>query len=152
MTACQPSKGWTTEPLQKSLNLGRTLKPIVSELRPAFYCRSTPSQDWVSHVTATPLALEDHQPATTFGYIIVAVPIRSIQMSHTHGFAANFEGQSEVLSSIEQDRLETAVLKLILMGAEVGVSPDQMISLLNSGLTVPELLDYLTAAQQKASA
>jgi len=39
--------------------------------------------------------------------------------------------------------LERAVAKVILLGEQVGVTTDQMILLLNSGLTVGELLEYL---------
>ena len=39
--------------------------------------------------------------------------------------------------------LERAVAKVVLLGEQVGVSTDQMILLLNSGLTVGELLEYL---------
>jgi hypothetical protein len=48
-------------------------------------------------------------------------------------------GQTEVL--------ERAVGKLVLIGERVGVTPDQMILLLQSGLTVRELLDYLAARE-----
>jgi hypothetical protein len=42
-----------------------------------------------------------------------------------------------------EEVLERAVAKIILLGEHVGVSTDQMILLLNSGLTVSELLEYL---------
>ena len=45
--------------------------------------------------------------------------------------------------------LERAVAKIVLMGAQVGVSADQMIQLLQSGLTVGELLDYLAACNRE---
>jgi hypothetical protein len=35
------------------------------------------------------------------------------------------------------------------MGEQVGVTPDQMILLLQSGLTVGELLDYLAARNRE---
>ncbi len=43
----------------------------------------------------------------------------------------------------EQELLERAVAKLVLIGEQVGVSPGQMIVLLESGLTMGELLEYL---------
>ena len=52
---------------------------------------------------------------------------------------------SEPLSGAQSEVLENAVAKIVFLGAQVGVSPDQMILLLNSGLTVGELLDYLAA-------
>ena len=49
------------------------------------------------------------------------------------------------LTFAQQEVLERAVAKVVLIGELVGVSADQMILLLNSGLTVGELLDYLGA-------
>ncbi len=45
----------------------------------------------------------------------------------------------------QQAMLERAVAKLVLFGEQVGVSAGQMIVLLESGLSVRELLDYLAA-------
>jgi len=45
----------------------------------------------------------------------------------------------------QREALERAVVKIVALGANVGVSVDQMIELLKSGLTVGELLDYLAA-------
>ena len=44
--------------------------------------------------------------------------------------------------------LERAVGKLVLIGERVGVTADDMILLLQSGLTVRELLDYLAACER----
>ena len=55
------------------------------------------------------------------------------------------------LTLAQQRVLERAVAKVVLIGAEVGVSADQMILLLQSGFTVRELLEYL-AAQDRYSA
>ncbi len=49
----------------------------------------------------------------------------------------------EPLTVTQQKTLERAVAKMVLLGARVGVSAEQMIGLLNSGLTVSELLEYL---------
>lgn len=43
----------------------------------------------------------------------------------------------------QQEVLERAIVKLVLLGQQVGVSSDQMILLLKSGLTVAELVEYL---------
>jgi len=51
----------------------------------------------------------------------------------------------ESLSFGDRDALERAVAKVILLGEQVGVGTEQMIRLLNSGLTVRELLEYLAA-------
>jgi len=50
---------------------------------------------------------------------------------------------AEPLTFAQQEVLERAVTKLVLIGELVGVSADQMVLLLNSGLTVGELLEYL---------
>jgi hypothetical protein len=52
---------------------------------------------------------------------------------------------AESLSPLQKQTLEGAVAKIVALGAQVGVSVDQMIQLLQSGLTVGELLDYLAA-------
>jgi hypothetical protein len=51
----------------------------------------------------------------------------------------------EPLTIAQQEVLERAVAKVVLLGELVGVSADQMILLLESGLTVSELLEYLGA-------
>lgn len=45
----------------------------------------------------------------------------------------------------EQEVLERAITKLVLFGRQVGVDPDQMIMLLESGMSMGELLEYLAA-------
>jgi hypothetical protein len=49
------------------------------------------------------------------------------------------------LTSEQKQTLERAVEKVVVLAARVGVSADQMIELLKSGLTVRELLEYLGA-------
>lgn len=51
----------------------------------------------------------------------------------------------ELLTFAQQQSLHRAVAKIVALGAQVGVSADQMIMLLQCGLTVGELLDYLKA-------
>jgi hypothetical protein len=41
--------------------------------------------------------------------------------------------------------LETAVEKLVRLAGRVGVTPDEMIALLDSGLDMRELLDYIAS-------
>ena len=53
--------------------------------------------------------------------------------------------QAESLAPSEKQGLQRAVAKIVAFGAESGVTPDQMIELLKSGLTVAELLEYLAA-------
>lgn len=47
------------------------------------------------------------------------------------------------LARDRQEVLKRAVAKMAMLGEQVGVSTDQMILLLDSGLTVRELLEYL---------
>jgi len=49
----------------------------------------------------------------------------------------------ESLTVAERRILERALAKIVVLGEQVGVSIDQMILLLGSGLTVGELLEYL---------
>jgi hypothetical protein len=51
----------------------------------------------------------------------------------------------ESLAFADREVLERAVAKVILLGEQVGVGTEQMIRLLDSGLTVRELLEYLAA-------
>jgi hypothetical protein len=52
---------------------------------------------------------------------------------------------TEPLTMAQKKALERAVAKIVALGAKVGVSVDQMIELLKSGLTVGELLEFLAA-------
>jgi hypothetical protein len=52
---------------------------------------------------------------------------------------------ADSLSLAQKEALERAVAKIVVLGAQVGVSADQMILLLQSGLTVGELLQVLAA-------
>ncbi|MFY9558936.1 MAG: hypothetical protein WAQ52_01760 [Terriglobales bacterium] len=58
---------------------------------------------------------------------------------------------TESLTFGQQEVLERAVAKIVLLGEQVGVSADQMILLLDSGLTVGELLEYLAARNGERS-
>ena len=52
---------------------------------------------------------------------------------------------AEPLTPEQKEALQRAVAKIVALGAQIGVSADQMIELLRSGLTVRELLEYLSA-------
>lgn len=52
-------------------------------------------------------------------------------------------GVPERLTFSQRRVLERALAKVVLLGEEVGVSIDEMILLLGSGLTVGELVEYL---------
>jgi hypothetical protein len=62
-----------------------------------------------------------------------------------HLTAAMSRDQAEPLTLAQKEALQRAVAKVVALGAQVGVSADQMIQLLQSGLTVGELLEYLSA-------
>ena len=53
---------------------------------------------------------------------------------------------SDLLTPAQKENLRSAVEKIVMLGAKVGVSPDEMIEMLKSGLTVRELLQYLGAS------
>jgi hypothetical protein len=59
--------------------------------------------------------------------------------------AAPSRDEAEPLTVAQKEVLQRAVVKVIALGAQVGVSAEQMIDLLKSGLTVRELLEYLAA-------
>jgi len=50
---------------------------------------------------------------------------------------------SEPLTCRQREVLERALAKMVLVGARAGVSTDQMIDLLESGMTVKELVEYV---------
>ncbi len=52
---------------------------------------------------------------------------------------------TESLTKAQKEALQRAVAKVVALGEQVGVSADQMILLLESGMSVGELLDYLVA-------
>ena len=52
---------------------------------------------------------------------------------------------TESMTVEQKEALERAVEKVVVFGEQVGVSADQMILMLQSGLAVDELLDYLAA-------
>lgn len=59
-------------------------------------------------------------------------------------FFVNASSDSSDQVSLEQrEVLERALAKIVLLGARVGVSTDQMIALLESGMTVRQLVEYL---------
>jgi hypothetical protein len=62
-----------------------------------------------------------------------------------HLIAALSNNLAEPLTVTQKEALQRAVTKIVALGAQVGVNTDQMILLLESGLTVGELLEYLAA-------
>jgi hypothetical protein len=59
-------------------------------------------------------------------------------------------GKASEPSTPQKDALRRAVIKVVASGERVGVSADEMIELLESGLTVGELLEYVAARTVKS--
>lgn len=57
----------------------------------------------------------------------------------------------ESLTYAEEEVLEHAIAKLALLGKQVGVGPEDMISLLESGMNVVDLVAYLAARRSRRS-
>lgn len=62
--------------------------------------------------------------------------------------ASNGIDSSGPLTRNQQEVLRRAVAKVVLFGERVGVSSDEMICLLEGGLTMKELLNYLVSRQK----
>ena len=62
-----------------------------------------------------------------------------------HSLAALSHGSGEPLTPAQEETLRRAVAKVVELGAQTGVTTDEMIHLLDSGLNVGELLEYLAA-------
>jgi hypothetical protein len=62
-----------------------------------------------------------------------------------HSLAGISHGRVEPLTTAQEETLRRAVVKVVELGARIGVSTDEMIYLLDSGLNVGELLEYLAA-------
>jgi hypothetical protein len=73
-------------------------------------------------------------------------------MSEVHAISGACPDLAEPLTFAQQEVLERAVAKIVLLGELVGVNADQMILLLESGLTVSELLEYLGARTRQVIA
>jgi hypothetical protein len=70
----------------------------------------------------------------------------SIRMTtQLHLVAALSKNLTEPLTVAQKEALQRAVTKIVALGAQAGLNADQMILLLESGLTVGELLEYLAA-------
>ena len=62
-----------------------------------------------------------------------------------HLLAALSHDPVEPLTAAQEETLRRAVAKVVELGAQTGVTTDEMIHLLDSGLSVAELLEYLAA-------
>lgn len=66
----------------------------------------------------------------------------STQTQLTAAASGNF---AESLTIAQKEALQGAVAKIVAFGAQVGVSAEEMIQMLQSGFTVGELLQYLAS-------
>jgi hypothetical protein len=62
-----------------------------------------------------------------------------------HSLAILSHGVVEPLTTAQEETLRRAVAKLVEFGAQTGVTTEEMIHLLDSGLNVGELLEFLAA-------
>ncbi|MFZ0687713.1 MAG: hypothetical protein WAM89_19375 [Terriglobales bacterium] len=58
---------------------------------------------------------------------------------------------ADSLSAAQREALQRGVAKIVEMGAELGLSPERMIALLQGGLSVPDLLEYLGSGSRDAA-
>ncbi len=72
-------------------------------------------------------------------------------MGQVDSFANSGPDLAESLNIGQQEVLERAVGKMVLLGKQVGLSPGQMILLLESGLTVVDLLEYMAVRNGQRS-
>jgi hypothetical protein len=68
-------------------------------------------------------------------------------MEEVHTAADAGPERAESLTFAKQEVLERAIGKLVLLGKQVGVGADEMILLLESGLTVVGLVGYLVVSR-----
>ncbi|MGA2003240.1 MAG: hypothetical protein ABSG70_07655 [Terriglobales bacterium] len=64
-------------------------------------------------------------------------------MEEMRFFVNTSSDNGEALSDEQRAVLERALAKTVILGARVGVGMDQMIQLLEAGMTAGELLEYL---------
>jgi hypothetical protein len=69
----------------------------------------------------------------------------SRMLTQTQLTAAASGNFAESLTIAQKEALQCAVAKIVAFGAQVGVSAEEMIQMLQSGLTVGELLQYLAS-------
>jgi len=72
-------------------------------------------------------------------------------MGQVYCFVNSGPDLAESVNIGQHEVLERALAKMVLLGKQVGVSPDLMIQLLESGLTVVELLEYLAVRNGRHS-
>jgi len=69
----------------------------------------------------------------------------AVMTTELHLSAALRNDLADSFSPAQREALQRGVAKIVALGEQVGVNPDQMVDLLRQGLTVRELLEYLEA-------
>ncbi|MFZ0798805.1 MAG: hypothetical protein WCA13_10165 [Terriglobales bacterium] len=72
-------------------------------------------------------------------------------MATPHSSQFTDSSQSTDFDEIDPHLLEQTVEKLVRFGQEVGVTPEEMISLLDSGISIHDLLAFLAAKSSGAA-
>jgi hypothetical protein len=70
-------------------------------------------------------------------------------MGQTHLAANAGPDVFESLSCADEAVLQRAIAKLVSLGRQVAVGPEEMISLLESGMDVVELVEYLSSRRRE---
>jgi hypothetical protein len=70
------------------------------------------------------------------------------QTQLTTAASANF---AESLTTAQKETLLCAVAKIVAFGAQVGVNAEEMIQMLQSGLTVGDLLQFLASRAEEVA-
>ena len=68
-----------------------------------------------------------------------------------HLTAAISHDLGESLTPAQKEALQSAVAKIVALGEQTGVTADEMIELLKSGMTTCELLEYLSARSRESA-
>jgi hypothetical protein len=89
------------------------------------------------------LQLESAEPAREASEVLQTLGV--VSMSGPRLVSDAGSDPLELFPFANREVLERAVAKVVLLGEQVGVGTEQMICLLDSGLTVRELLEYLAA-------
>lgn len=72
-------------------------------------------------------------------------------MATPHSSQSTDSSQSTGFDEIDPRLLEQTVEKLVRFGQQVGVSPEEMISLLDSGISMRDLLAFLASKSSGAA-
>jgi hypothetical protein len=76
---------------------------------------------------------------------------RRLHLATTHSPQSTDGSQRKDFDEIDAHLLEQTVEKVVRYGQQVGVTPEEMISLLDSGISIRDLLAFLTAKSSGAA-